>query len=568
MPGSIAVINQIMNKLKRFITDGLSGNLDTEVADESIMGHLLASSDVTDFDRTKHSLEAIGEDTDDILEAVGSFGANPRVIGEYTADGNIAKGDFVGITPAGKATTVTVVSPPLPIWNQGGAYEAHDAISTDGLKPVIWFTATKCVIVYDDGSNNIYVCVGNVGSNGEIDLETPEDTTLNGYVDANRTLWACKVKGFTNKIAIAFNNADDGADLYLAIITFSGNAIDTVGTADEFSSESNYHLTCCSPDTDVVVVGYSKSTVTPKARACSISGTTVSSWGTEKELDTNAADERPIDCDVLDTTHVAFCWQYSGAQTVIGSLSGLTITTGIIVEAWTSSEADPKTCIRKIREGILLVAQSGLVVKVAPYDGTTIHPYSAQVTSDDGIYADTCYVAVGIQGTALAVSGDFGSPSSNRLHTIQVSPIGEVTLSDAITIDNDLGDPCIGSFEYNFVIAGHDTGGDLFAWGGAFFGGVLLGCLDDTPGEEIDGLLGVAQEAINDGVSGDICTFGVPLSNTNAGMSEEYGWYSTGSKFLPLVLRKRDGDVGLWAMPLAATEMIIRPQGLGDNSWM
>jgi len=119
----------------------------------------------------------------------------------------------------------------------------------------------------------------------------------------------------------------------------------------------------------------------------------------------------------------------------------------------------------------------------------------------------------------------------------------------------------------NFILTATDDNDDLWAIVGSWYGRFLGVCFGGTD-RRFDGFLGIAEEAIADTGTGTICTFGIPPSSTKTGMSEEKGWYATGSKGCPLILRDKSGSDGLVVNVLTPVKVEIIPAEVGDNAWM
>lgn len=85
-----------IDEIQQLTRTALSGDIDADVVDGSILGFLLAKSDVSDFDRTKHSLEKIG---DEVYETEHHLHNRERWFGKKGTPTGTDWGDQASLTP-------------------------------------------------------------------------------------------------------------------------------------------------------------------------------------------------------------------------------------------------------------------------------------------------------------------------------------------------------------------------------------------------------------------------------------------------------------------------------------
>ena len=136
----------------------------------------------------------------------------------------------------------------------------------------------------------------------------------------------------TNKFVVCYQDWTNSYRGKARVASISGTTL-TWGTESQFESGATQYTSCCKLDTDKFVVVYEDSGDSGKCKAVAVtvSGTTIGTWGTIIELDTNDCDF--TGCCQLDTDKFVAVW--AGGTGKIGqakvcTVSGTTITAGTL----------------------------------------------------------------------------------------------------------------------------------------------------------------------------------------------------------------------------------------------
>ncbi|MCK4454530.1 hypothetical protein KAU51_04310 [Candidatus Parcubacteria bacterium] len=137
----------------------------------------------------------------------------------------------------------------------------------------------------------------------------------------------------TNKFVVCYTDVTDGYSGQCIAATVNGTDM-TWGSVSEFDNDTRGRTSLCKLDTDKFAVVYADDVLTDDgyARAVTVSGTTIGSWGTAKEIETG--DLENSSCDGIDTSTDKFVACYNdetnsdSATCVVATVSGTTITNG------------------------------------------------------------------------------------------------------------------------------------------------------------------------------------------------------------------------------------------------
>lgn len=198
---------------------------------------------------------------------------------------------------------------------------------------------------------------------------------------------------------------------YARVGLINGNAI-TWGAINAFNSAATTEIAIAALDSTHFVVTYKDSGDSSHgtARIGLVSGTTISSYGTENEFNSTSTDGTSVTS--LDSTHFVVGYERysSGAifygYTRVGSVSGTTITYG--AESLANSGATGYVSIGTLDSTHFVIAYKDIggssycVAKIGLVSGTTVSSYGTASTANS---ADTDYISVtGLDSTHFAVS--------------------------------------------------------------------------------------------------------------------------------------------------------------------
>lgn len=489
-------------------------------------------------------------------------GGNPRITGEYVADGNISKGDFVGITSEGKAKTFIVPAEITP-----SVEEVVDAITIVDKRPVVVEpSASTRIILYVVGSD-LYSVYGTFTYGSGWSWGTPEDTTIN--IGNFLTYEADAIDANTIVVAYGESSVNYG---YAVIISYAAGAISAVGSPSEFYHAAMSYISVIALNSSTIIVAGAKDgSSVMRMSAGSISGTTITGWSAS-----------PIDisnCAIVGLKRVSdstflFAGLVSSAGTLRSySVSGTTIThvTSVALSGAPNNLYNIPPCIffTNDTEDVLAVAYrtgTNAVVDVFEYPLVDNNKLVTVVTD---AFLGTVWAHRTSENKAVVFT---------VISNTEVCSMYEITFTDAVTNPTSTlaGTLALTSFNPKnismgrrdglvFFIAARDDDADLSICCGAILNGSFFEFFPEFDG---DGFLGIAEEAISDGATGTICTFGVPTTQTKTGMNVTKGWYSTGLTACPLAERTRDGNTGLVAFPLTGNDLKLQPEQIGDTSWI
>ena len=550
--------------------------------------------DVPTADATTDTVirDVIGRKTDTENETVGDTSSQmryiksllnrktQRLVASYTAQGNIAKGDLVGITAGGLATKIydNLATSPGTI---AAVQEFADAVTMEDCI-TLFLSATKVVNVFLDtgpAPDLVYVQVGNVGSTGVMTWNAKQDTALAAPLVGSLNACVCG----TLKIAISYSLAAD-SDGYVAICTFDASDVVTVGTPSEFRDADSIGQTAvCSPATDVIIVCAGGTTLDTALvlRAATIS-TTTPTWGAVVTKDTTVDALATVDIKAFSSSIAACaCINTSGnGDCFVMTLSGTTLTVGSSPAALFTANATGLNARKHLNiflptaGSIVLIFSTSTVETMAiiatTYSGTTIatawgNPVKLTTAASPEYPLKAIMYAPNEFCVAKALDAGgmnlyFTAFTPDKIVSFRAG-VTNIALGTQATFALGFGN--WSASPYNFVVANATTGSDGFAAHGSIW--EVNGVYAWTPANfaETTQFLGVAEAAISHAASGNICVYGIPLSSTKTGMDLTKAWYWKNSSMQRVILDTRIGNGGMVAYPINATEMFIDSKEVG-----
>jgi len=199
----------------------------------------------------------------------------------------------------------------------------------------------EAVIIYADSDSTMSVFPAST-TGTTINLGSKTTGFSDSAMDTNFAIgnnW-CDQLG-TDKLVTVYQQEDTANDPGFAFITtIDADSILTKGTEVQFESGESKYPATCKVDTDKFIVVYEDQADTDnlKTVASSVSGTTISGFGTIVTIDSGNANIP--DCDQISADKVSIVYNdgaNSQGETVVATLSGTTITLGTIVIVDTDS---------------------------------------------------------------------------------------------------------------------------------------------------------------------------------------------------------------------------------------